>query len=93
MKAIDTCQALNKIGDPAINILHILVHFILLLHILLNTAHVFVILIFYLQLIALIFLYHDPHSNICDGILGLTKHTSLMEGFNVLHVSCATNKY
>lgn len=70
MKAIDNMSGLNKIGDPAINILHT-IHFILLLHILLNTAHVFVILIFYLQLIVLIFLYHDPHSNICDGILGL----------------------
>lgn len=37
----------------------------------LNTAHIFVILIFYLQLIALIILYHAPHSNIYDGILGL----------------------
>ena len=37
----------------------------------LNTAHVFVIFIFYLHLIALIFLYHAPHSNIYDGILGL----------------------
>lgn len=37
----------------------------------LNTAHVFVTLIFYLQLIALIFLYHTLHSNIYDGIPGL----------------------
>ena len=41
MKAIDNMSGLNKIGDPAINILCILVHFILLLHILLSIQHMF----------------------------------------------------
>ena len=40
MKAIDNMSGLNKVGDPAMNMLRILVLLILLLHILLSTQHI-----------------------------------------------------